>query len=119
LIVGAESPSFGQLSDSDIESAARRFETAGAEVIWVGLGTPKQDVVAARLAEKSGLTFVAIGAAFDFIAGEKKQAPKFMQEHGIEWLFRLVSEPRRLWRRYLFGNARFLWSIVRTPSRKV
>jgi N-acetylglucosaminyldiphosphoundecaprenol N-acetyl-beta-D-mannosaminyltransferase len=117
-MVGAESPPFGELSDAELDAAARRFEAADAQIVWVGLGTPKQDVVTARLAERSGLTFVAIGAAFDFIAGEKKQAPRFMQEHGLEWLFRLASEPRRLWKRYLIGNTGFLRSVVRThPAR--
>ncbi len=107
-IVGAESPPFGELSDADLDAAARRFEAADAQIVWVGLGTPKQDIVTARLAERSDLTFVAIGAAFDFIAGTKKQAPRFMREHGLEWLFRLASEPRRLWKRYLVGNTVFL-----------
>ena len=119
LVVGAESPSFGEMSESDIKSAARRFEAAEADLVWVGLGTPKQDAVTAQFARTSDLTFVAIGAAFDFIAGTKKQAPKLMREHGLEWLFRLASEPRRLWRRYLLGNARFVWSVVRTRSAPV
>lgn len=119
FVVGAESPLFGEMSESDIESAARRIEAAEADLVWVGLGTPKQDVVASLLARTSDLTFVAIGAAFDFIAGTKKQAPKLMREHGLEWLFRLASEPRRLWRRYLLGNARFVWSVVRTRSAPV
>ena len=116
LVVGAESPSFGGMSESDIESAAQRFETAEADLVWVGLGTPKQDVIAAQLAQKSDLTFVAIGAAFDFIAGTKRQAPRMMREHGLEWLFRLASEPRRLWKRYLLGNAIFLFAVVRSGS---
>ena len=85
-------------------------------MVWVGLGTPKQDVIAAQLAQKSDLTFVAIGAAFDFIAGTKRQAPRMMREHGLEWLFRLASEPRRLWKRYLLGNAIFLFAVVRSGS---
>ena len=82
-LAGSESPPFGDLSDAELDAAARRFEAAGADIVWVGLGTPKQDVVTARLAERSALTFVAIGAAFDFIAGTKKQAPRFMREHGL------------------------------------
>jgi N-acetylglucosaminyldiphosphoundecaprenol N-acetyl-beta-D-mannosaminyltransferase len=82
-------------------------------VIWVGLGTPKQDWESARLAGDVAAVFIAVGAAFDFIAGEKKQAPMWMQRNGLEWLFRLAVEPRRLWKRYLFGNARFLRAMIK------
>ena len=64
-------------------------------------------------------TYVAVGAAFDFVAGTKKRAPEWMQGNGLEWLYRLVSEPRRLWRRYLIGNARFLWVWARQRPRIV
>jgi len=116
-IVGVESPKFGDLSDIDLDDAAGRFESAGAQIVWVGLGTPRQDIVAARLAERSNLTFVAIGAAFDFLAGTKRQAPRFMREHGLEWLFRLLAEPRRLWKRYLVGNSRFVYENLRHRPR--
>ena len=119
VVVGAVSPPFGERSDDDLDFDSRRFEEAGADIVWVGLGTPKQDLVSARLSDRSDLTFVAIGAAFDFIAGTKKQAPRFIREHGLEWLFRLASEPRRLWRRYLLGNVRFVWCIVRRPAKLV
>jgi N-acetylglucosaminyldiphosphoundecaprenol N-acetyl-beta-D-mannosaminyltransferase len=112
-LVGAESPPFGELTDSELDGAVRRFEDANAQIVWLGLGTPKQDIVAARLADRSDLTFVAIGAAFDFIAGTKKQAPRFMREHGLEWLFRLASEPRRLMKRYLVGNSVFIYQNLR------
>ena len=118
-IAGAESPSFDGLTEADLSAAAQRFETARADVVWVGLGTPKQDLVAAQLAERSNLTFVAIGAAFDFIAGSKRQAPRFMREHGLEWLFRLASEPRRLGRRYVVGNTLFVLGLIRQRPRAV
>ena len=119
LVVGAESPSFEPLSDADLDAASERFESAGAQIVWVGLGTPKHDRVAAEFADRSNLTFVAVGAAFDFIGGNKKQAPRFAREHGLEWLFRLASEPRRLWRRYLVGNTVFLWRVIRTRPVRV
>jgi N-acetylglucosaminyldiphosphoundecaprenol N-acetyl-beta-D-mannosaminyltransferase len=118
-IVGAESPSFAPLSDADLDAATDRFESAGAQIVWVGLGTPKHDLAIAEFAARSNLTFVAVGAAFDFIAGAKKQAPNFAREHGLEWLFRLASEPRRLWRRYLVGNTVFLWRVIRTRPARV
>ena len=119
LLVGVESPPFGDPSDDELDACAARFMAADAQIVWVGLGTPKQDFVTARLARRSDLTFVAIGAAFDFIAGEKRQAPKLMREHGLEWLYRLASEPRRLWKRYLLGNTRFVYQNLRRRPRLV
>ena len=116
LIVGAESPPFRDLSDAELREVIVRIEAADVDVVWVGLGTPKQDYEVERMAAASATTFVAIGAAFDFIAGNKKRAPQWMQKSGLEWVFRLVSEPRRLWKRYLLGNARFLAAAVRRPG---
>jgi len=113
-IVGAESPPFRPLSAAESREQVDRIASSEAQVVWVGLGTPKQDWEAARLAQVVPAVFCAVGAAFDFVAGHKKQAPAWMQEHGLEWMFRLLSEPKRLWRRYLFGNARFVWSVART-----
>ncbi len=117
-IVGVESPSFGVISDADLAASIQRMTAARASVVWVGMGTPKQDELVARLAAMGPHRYVAIGAAFDFIAGTKRQAPRWLREHGLEWLFRLVSEPKRLWRRYILGNARFVWCVIRTrPTR--
>jgi N-acetylglucosaminyldiphosphoundecaprenol N-acetyl-beta-D-mannosaminyltransferase len=112
-IVGRESPPFRELTESEREEQLQRISISGAQIVWVGLGTPKQDIEAAKLARRLPLVVVAVGAAFDFVAGNKKQAPTWMQRTGLEWLYRLMSEPRRLWRRYLFGNVRFLWALFR------
>lgn len=120
LIVGSLSPPFGQLSDVELDAAITAIESAQSDVVWLGLGTPKQDLVADQLAGRSSsTTFVAIGAAFDFIAGTKRQAPHWMREHGLEWAFRLASEPRRLWKRYLVGNSVFLYRNLRQRPRRV
>ena len=113
LIVGAESPPFRELDDAERRDVIARIEATEADLVWVGLGTPKQDYEVERLANAGVTTFVAIGAAFDFIAGNKKRAPLWMQKRGLEWVFRFISEPRRLWKRYLVGNARFAWLVVR------
>ena len=84
--------------------------------MWVGLGTPKQDHEVARLSDELPVVAMAVGAAFDFIAGTKPQAPVLMQRTGTEWLYRLASEPRRLTKRYLWGNPRFLRAAARTPG---
>lgn len=112
-IVGAESPPYRPLTGEEEDEVAARFMEADADVVWVGLGTPKQDVFVERFKERVPAVFVAVGAAFDFHAGRKRQAPEWMQRAGLEWLFRLLSEPRRLWRRYLIGNLVFLWGLSR------
>lgn len=99
LQVGSYSPSFDGLPEQDYRQA-ETLDSASPDVVWVGLGTPKQDVEAARLAAQGRLA-IAVGAAFDFLAGTRPEAPKSLRGSGFEWVFRLVTEPRRLWRRYL------------------
>jgi N-acetylglucosaminyldiphosphoundecaprenol N-acetyl-beta-D-mannosaminyltransferase len=113
-VVGAWSPPLadvGQMPDSD---AVARLNRAGAHVIWVGLGSPKQDLwMALHRPLLQASLLVGVGAAFDFVAGTKAQAPRWMRQRGLEWLFRLSHEPGRLWRRYLVYNTRFLWALLR------
>jgi N-acetylglucosaminyldiphosphoundecaprenol N-acetyl-beta-D-mannosaminyltransferase len=116
LIVGSDSPPFRPLTQEDLDEQRRRIREAGPDVVWVGLGTPKQDWECARLAAETGALCIAIGAAFDFIAGTKRRAPRWMQNLGLEWLHRLAAEPRRLWRRYLFGNVAFIRACMRRRS---
>ena len=111
-VVGSESPPFRVLTAAEQDEQTRRILNVQPDIVWVGLGTPKQDYEASRLASLIPATFVCVGAAFDFVAGHKKQAPVALQAAGLEWAFRLVSEPRRLWRRYLFGNLRFATFIA-------
>lgn len=113
-VVGAESPPFRDLTDEEVADLRERVADAGADIVWLGLGTPKQDLFAERMKGELGATLVAVGAAFDFMAGTKKQAPRWVQQRGLEWLYRLATEPRRLWRRYLIGNSVFLCSVLRS-----
>lgn len=115
-IAGAESPPFRPLSDAEQREQDRRIVESGADFVWVGLGTPKQDWEVARLASSMPVVALAVGAAFDFIAGTKPQAPRWMQRSGTEWVYRLASEPRRLTKRYLWGNPRFLIAAARQPG---
>lgn len=115
-IVGAESPPFRELTDDELSGQEQRIRESGATMVWVGLGTPKQDFAAARLAAETRSTVLAVGAAFDFISGSKPQAPRWMQRSGTEWAYRLAREPRRLGRRYLWGNPRFLLAAARRPG---
>jgi N-acetylglucosaminyldiphosphoundecaprenol N-acetyl-beta-D-mannosaminyltransferase len=113
VIAGVESPPFRELSDAEVAEAAGRMRAAGADAVWVGLGAPKQDVMAARLRDVDAAAAIfCVGAAFDFVAGTVPRAPLWMQRSGLEWLHRLLSEPRRLWRRYLIGNPRFVMGVV-------
>lgn len=83
------------------------------EILWIGIGSPKQAELAARLKSKLKKTTVfCVGAAFNFITNNKRQAPKFIQQSGLEWLFRLITEPKRLWRRYLIVIPNFIFSII-------
>ncbi|GGW61092.1 hypothetical protein GCM10010320_47770 [Streptomyces caelestis] len=116
-IVGTCSPPFRPLTVDERRQQVEEIRSAGADIVWVGLGTPKQDRRAAELCDALPVVAVAVGAAFDFIAGNKPQAPHWIRHNGLEWLFRLGCEPRRLWRRYLFGNARFVQGVVRQASR--
>jgi N-acetylglucosaminyldiphosphoundecaprenol N-acetyl-beta-D-mannosaminyltransferase len=112
-IVGTYSPPFRQLTAEEFAYQDALIRQSAADIVWVGLGTPKQDIEAASLAQSTARPAVAVGAAFDFAAGTLRVAPTWMQRVGLEWLFRLASEPRRLWQRYLFGNARFVWAVLR------
>jgi exopolysaccharide biosynthesis WecB/TagA/CpsF family protein len=113
-IVGTLSPAFRPLTDEEDEEVVRVINEARPDIVWVGLSTPKQERwMAAHRNRLRASVLLGVGAAFDFHAGLKPQAPRWMQRMGLEWLFRLAVEPRRLWRRYLTNNPRFVWSVTR------
>lgn len=104
-VVGSFSPPFRDMTPVESDGAMEAIRASGADVVWVGLGMPKQELWMHRIRpELPGIALVGVGAAFDFLAGTKKQAPAWMQKAGLEWLFRLIQEPRRLWRRYVWNN---------------
>lgn len=116
-IVGAESPPYRPLTGDEADALVERVRESGADVMWVGLGTPKQDRFVEEFRDRLNIALVAVGAAFDFHAGAKRQAPRWVQRAGFEWLHRLLCEPRRLWRRYLVGNTQFVWGVLRERPR--
>lgn len=112
-VVGTYSPPFRPLSIDEDVKIVEAINQASPDIVWVGLSTPKQERwMADHVSKLDAPVLIGIGAAFDFHAGLKKQAPLWMQRHGLEWLFRLVNEPRRLWRRYLFNNPLFIFLIL-------
>jgi len=108
-VAGGYSPPFRPLTPEQDARIVSQINAAHPDIVWVGLGTPKQDLwMAAHRDRLTAPVLIAVGAAFDFHAGRKKQAPPWMQRSGLEWLFRLMTEPRRLWRRYLVYNPLFV-----------
>lgn len=108
-VVGLHAPPFGPISPEDDEAMVAAINAARPDIVWVGLSTPKQEYWMDRHRGRiEAPVMIGVGAAFDFLAGTKRQAPKWMQRSGLEWLFRLGSEPSRLWRRYGQIVPRFL-----------
>ena len=102
------SPPFRELSPSEDQMIVDRINASGVQILFVGLGCPKQEQWMADHRNRVQAVMLGVGAAFDFLSGAKLQAPRWMQAAGLEWLFRLAAEPRRLWRRYLKQNPRFV-----------
>ena len=118
-IVGGHVPPWRELTDAEEEAVAADIKRSGADVVWVGIGVPKQEKWMARMRHRlAAPVLVGVGAAFDFHAGLIPQAPGWMQRLGLEWAFRLAQEPRRLWRRYLRYNPRFVVGFARQWARE-
>ncbi len=114
VIAGTHCPPFRPLTPAEEAEVAARIDASGADVVWVGIGVPKQEKWMARMRPRlAAPVLVGVGAAFDFHAGLIPQAPDALQKLGLEWVFRLVQEPRRLWRRYLRYNPRFVTGFAR------
>lgn len=114
LVAGTFSPPFRPLTEAEDADVVQRIQDSGADLVWVGLSTPKQERwMVAHRDRLDAPVLLGVGAAFDFHTGRVRQAPAWMQQRGLEWLFRLLVEPRRLWRRYLSNNPRFVMAIMR------
>jgi N-acetylglucosaminyldiphosphoundecaprenol N-acetyl-beta-D-mannosaminyltransferase len=118
-IAFAFSPPFRPLSDEEERRVTETIDGSGARILFVGLGCPKQERWMASHRETLSCAMLGVGAAFDFLAGTKPQSPRWMQRAGLEWLFRFCVEPRRLWRRYLVHNPRFLFRFALELARRV
>ena len=107
-VSGIFSPPFAPIDEAYIKACIEEVGRVESDIIWVGLGTPKQDFVGTEIAKSVNIPVLNVGAAFDFVAQTIPEAPRLVQNSGFEWLYRLLAEPRRLGRRYLYGNIRFL-----------
>jgi N-acetylglucosaminyldiphosphoundecaprenol N-acetyl-beta-D-mannosaminyltransferase len=109
-IVGTYTPPFRPLNLNEEEDLRAQLATSQADVLWCGLSTPKQErFMAAHSGRMPVKLMVGVGAAFDLLSGNLSEAPEWMKKSGLQWLYRLIKEPRRLWRRYLLNNPRFAW----------
>ena len=113
-VAGAFSPPFGDRppDDPELDREIKAINNSGAGLVFIGLGAPRQEFFMARHTARIRPVMIGVGAAFDFHAGRVPQAPPWMQRRGLEWLFRLGTEPRRLWKRYLFYNPYFLARLM-------
>ena len=112
-IAGTYCPPFRPLSEEEDKAVIARIHQASPDVVWIGLSTPKQERWMYEHREKLNVPLMlGVGAAFDLNTGRLKQAPAWMRERGLEWLFRLMAEPKRLWRRYLVQGSRFVWHVL-------
>ncbi|TAN41241.1 MAG: glycosyltransferase [Nitrospirae bacterium] len=112
-IAGIYSPPFGTFSAQENEKIAAMINGSGANIVFVSLGCPKQEFWIAEQRGRINAVMIGVGAAFDFIAGTVKRAPLWMQRSGLEWFYRLISEPRRLWKRYLVTNTLFIFYVLK------
>lgn len=124
IIAGMYSPPFRQLTKEEDDEIVNSINSVKADIVWVGLGSPKQDLWMYEHRDKiNAYIMIGVGAAFDFIAGTKPQAPKWIRNNGFEWLFRLCVEPRRLWRRYLIESSLFVvlvgWQMLLDFFKKI
>lgn len=108
IIAGSHSPPFCPLTAQEEAEDLKRIQATGAKVVFVGLGCPKQEKWMARCQGKLQAVMIGVGAAFSFHSKEVSQAPRWLMKLGFEWLYRLIREPKRLWRRYLLNNPLFL-----------
>lgn len=112
IICGYEPSVFRELSDMEVEELAGRINGAQADFIWVAIGAPRQELLMNRLKGKVNGIMTGVGGAFNILAGKVNDAPMWMQNAGLEWFYRLIKEPKRLFKRYLVTNSKFIWYLI-------
>ena len=117
-IVGVEPSIFRSLTDWEEEELLQRIAESKADFVWVALGAPKQEIFCNELSSKSNAVWIAVGGAFNVISGVIPRAPQWLQNHGLEWLYRLSKEPKRLFKRYFVTNIKFLWYLFKDKGNQ-
>jgi N-acetylglucosaminyldiphosphoundecaprenol N-acetyl-beta-D-mannosaminyltransferase len=113
-VVGTYSPPFRSMTDEEFADLGKNITNSGAKIIWIGLGSPKQEIFAAKLAEYINVNYIiTVGAVFDFYTGNIMRAPTWIQNLGLEWLYRIIKEPRRLFIRYAEVVPKFIWFNIK------
>ncbi len=112
IIAGTQPSKFRQVSPQEKQETAQQIRNSGAAITFVGLGCPRQEVWAYEYRDELSMPLIAVGAAYDFHAGTLAKCPEWLSKIGLEWLFRLIKEPRRLWRRYVFLNPLYMWLFL-------
>lgn len=113
IIAGIIVPPFRPFSTEENEQFIREMNESGADIFWISLGAPKQEIWMVENYQKLNRgIMIGIGAGFDYLAGNTKHAPQWMKNMALEWLYRLIQEPRRLWKRYLVTNTMFIWYLL-------
>ena len=112
-IVGVEPSVFRTLTIQEEEELLKRINESGADFVWVALGAPRQEIFCNKLSWQTKAVWVAVGGALNVISGVIPRAPRWMQDHGLEWFYRFIKEPKRLFKRYFITNSKFLWYLFR------
>lgn len=109
VISGYEPSLFRDLTESEFYALKEKIIAAKSDIVWVALGAPKQEVFCAKICKNSNACFIAVGGAFNIVSGITPRAPKWMREHSLEWFYRLIKEPKRLFKRYIKTNTKYLY----------
>ena len=112
-IAGVEPSVFRPLSEQEEDELLERINKSGADFVWIALGAPRQEIFCNKLSGRSNAVWVAVGGALNVISGVIPRAPQWMQDHGLEWFYRFIKEPKRLFKRYFVTNSKFLWYLFR------
>lgn len=118
-VCGFEESKFRDLTETEKIELKNRIKKEQTDIVWVGLGAPKQEIFCAEMCKNTSACWIAVGGAFNVVANVIPRAPKWMQNHSLEWLYRFLKEPKRLFKRYFVGNFKFVWySIIHIWKRK-
>lgn len=117
-IVGVEPSVFRPLTEQEEDELLKRINESEADFVWVALGAPRQEIFCNKLSSRSNAVWVAVGGALNVISGVIPRAPQWMQDHGLEWFYRFMKEPKRLFKRYFVTNSKFLWYLFRDKGVK-